>query len=160
MPELRTTTLIQTLVRRGETISCAESITGGLLASELIAPTGASEVMLGGVVAYATEAKQNILGVSEQTIATHGTVSRQTALALAHGAQRVFGSKWALATTGVAGPGEHEGHPAGTVYVGLVGPGRDHGIERVEKHLITGGRNEVRAFCAQLAIELLATALD
>lgn len=158
--ELRTTTLIQTLVRRGETISCAESITGGLLASDLIAPTGASEVMLGGVVAYATAAKESILSVRAHTIATHGTVSSETAIEMARGAQRIFESDWALATTGVAGPGEHEGHPAGTVYIALIGPNTEEEVERTEKHLVTGGRNEVRLVCAQLAVELLASALD
>lgn len=160
MSELRTTSLIQTLVRRGESISCAESITGGLLASQLITPTGASEVMAGGIVAYATESKIDILGVQAKTIEAHGTVSSQTALEMAHRVRALFETSWGISTTGVAGPGTHEGHEAGTVFIALVGPGDGETTERVEKHLVPGSRNEVRASSAKLAIEMLALALD
>lgn len=160
MPELRTTSLIQTLVRRRESVSCAESLTGGQLASELIGPTGASEVMLGGIVAYATSAKEELLKVDSETIAAHGTVSRQTALAMAAGARQAFGSTWALATTGVAGPGSHEGHPAGTVFVALVGQPAGGGVELVKKHHLSGNRDEVRRMATQVAIELLAEGLE
>jgi len=158
--ELRTTPLIQTLVRRSESVSCAESLTGGLVASELITPTGASEVVRGGIVAYATEAKLEVLKVPQAVISAHGTVSEETVLAMARAAQRLFDSTWALATTGVAGPGELEGYEAGMVFIGLIGYGGAGEVSRVERHVFPGSRDEVRRAATRAAVELLALELD
>jgi PncC family amidohydrolase len=111
------------LQERGETVATAESLTGGRLAAALTAVPGASRSYLGGVVAYATAVKEGLLGVPEALVAQHGVISAECALAMARGAAAVTGATWAVATTGVAGPDRQEGHPPGTVHVGLVGPG-------------------------------------
>jgi nicotinamide-nucleotide amidase len=111
------------LREREQTVATAESLTGGRLAAALTAVPGASRSYVGGVVAYATSVKEVLLGVPEALVARHGVVSAECALAMARGAATVTGATWALATTGVAGPDRQEGHPPGTVHVGLVGPG-------------------------------------
>ena len=111
------------LIERGETVSTAESLTGGRLAAELTHAPGASRSYLGGVVAYATSVKQRVLGVPDAVVERHGVISGECALAMARGAAAVTDATWGVSTTGVAGPDEQEGHPPGTVYVGVVGPG-------------------------------------
>lgn len=160
MSELRTTALIQTLVRRAESISCAESLTGGLVTAELIRPTGASEVVKGGLVAYATEIKLRLLGVPSDVISDHGTVSAQTALAMARGVSQMFDSTWGLATTGVAGPGDHEGKPAGTVFIALTRGCGDSETSDVQRHAFSGGRDEVRRATSVEAVNMVALMLD
>ena len=114
--------LLRALEGRGATLATAESLTGGRLASRITAVPGASRVYVGGVVAYATELKRELLGVPDDVIATHGVVSAQCARAMAAGVRTRLNATYALATTGVAGPDRQEGHPAGTVYVGVAGP--------------------------------------
>ena len=84
---------------------------------------GASRVYRGGVVAYATEVKQQLLGVPPDLVARHGVVSAECARAMAEGARAALGADWAVSTTGVAGPDQQEGKPVGTVFVGVAGPG-------------------------------------
>src|SRR3954471_16795761 len=110
------------LLERGETVATAESLTGGQLAARLTDAPGASKTYLGGVVAYATSVKVAVLRVPEALVEEHGVISSECALAMARGAVGVTGATWGIATTGVAGPDEQEGHPPGTVHVGLVGP--------------------------------------
>ena len=111
------------LRERSATVATAESLTGGRLAAALTAVPGASQTYVGGVVAYATSMKQDVLGVSRELLATHGVVSSECALAMARGVAAVTGAAYAVSTTGVAGPDPQDGHPPGTVHVGLVGPG-------------------------------------
>jgi nicotinamide-nucleotide amidase len=111
------------LQEREETVATAESLTGGRLAAALTAVPGASRSYVGGVVAYATSVKEELLGVSPALVEQHGVISAECALAMARGAAGVTGASWGIGTTGVAGPDRQEGHPAGTVHVGLVGPG-------------------------------------
>ena len=111
------------LVERGENVATAESLTGGRLASALTEAPGASKSYLGGVVAYATSVKQEVLGVPATLVEQHGVISAECALAMARGAVALTGAVWGIGTTGVAGPDPQEGHPPGTVHVGLVGPG-------------------------------------
>jgi nicotinamide-nucleotide amidase len=106
----------------GETVATAESLTGGRLAAALTGTAGASDVYVGGVVTYATELKASLLGVSERIIEEHGVVSSECAQAMAVGVRALTGSTYGVSTTGVAGPSEQEGKPAGTVYVGIAGP--------------------------------------
>ena len=110
------------LRERGSTVATAESLTGGRLAALLTAVPGASATYVGGVVAYATELKVALLEVPASLVEEHGVVSAECARAMAAGARRVLGATYALSTTGVAGPDRQEGHPAGTVFVGLAGP--------------------------------------
>jgi nicotinamide-nucleotide amidase len=114
---------VQRLLRAaGETVATAESLTGGRLAALLTGVPGASDVYVGGVVTYATELKASLLGVSERIIEQHGVVSSECAQAMATGVRALTGATYGVATTGVAGPAEQEGKPAGTVFVGIAGP--------------------------------------
>ncbi|GAA1808548.1 CinA family protein [Nocardioides hankookensis] len=106
----------------GETVATAESLTGGRLAALLTGVPGASDVYVGGVVTYATELKASLLGVPERVIEEHGVVSSECAQAMAAGVRALTGATYGVATTGVAGPAEQEGKPAGTVFVGIAGP--------------------------------------
>ncbi|MDP9239480.1 MAG: CinA family protein [Actinomycetota bacterium] len=103
------------LLRRGETVAVAESLTGGLIAAALTEPAGSSATFRGGLVVYATDLKASLAGVPAELLAEHGTVHEAIALALARGASRVCGTDWGLGITGVAGPQSHGGRPAGTV---------------------------------------------
>ena len=114
--------LLAELHRRGASLATAESLTGGRLAALVTAVAGASRVYRGGVVAYATEVKQQLLGVPADLVARHGVVSAECARAMAEGARAALGATYAVSTTGVAGPDRQEGKPAGTVYVGVAGP--------------------------------------
>ncbi len=145
------------LVLRRQTVSCAESVTGGAVAQELSAAPGASESFVGGVVSYATAVKLEVLGVPADLVEAHGVVSAECAEAMADGVRRLLGTDWAVSTTGVAGPDAQEGKPVGLVYVGLAGPG---GTTSSELHL-AGQRAEVRAAAVAAAvIAVLAAVRD
>jgi nicotinamide-nucleotide amidase len=111
------------LRRRGQTLAVAESCTGGGLGAALAAVPGASEVWLGGVIAYANSVKQGLLGVPAAALASHGAVSDPVAQAMAEGARRATGADWSLAITGVAGPGGGSAEkPVGLVHLAVAGP--------------------------------------
>ena len=111
------------LQKRGQTVSTAESCTGGRIASMLTSVPGASASMWGGVVAYDNSVKQKILGVSSEALAEHGAVSEVVVKAMARGAQKELGTDWAVATSGVAGPsGGTEEKPVGMVWMAVAGP--------------------------------------
>ncbi|HWJ07807.1 MAG TPA: nicotinamide-nucleotide amidohydrolase family protein, partial [Nocardioides sp.] len=114
--------LVDRLVAREATVASAESLTGGRLAARLTEAPGSSRTFLGGVVTYATEAKRGVLDVPEEIVERFGVISEECARAMAEGARRLFGSTYALSTTGVAGPDTQEDKPVGTVFVGLAGP--------------------------------------
>jgi PncC family amidohydrolase len=139
----------------GSTVATAESLTGGRLAVALTDVPGASETYLGGVVAYATELKQSFLGVDERLVEQYGVVSAECAKAMASGVRAVTGATYGLATTGVAGPGEQEGKPAGTVFVGISGPGV---LEAVALEL-AGKRAQVQDRTTRAAFEALEVVL-
>lgn len=107
----------------GSTVATAESLTGGRLAARLTDVPGASETFLGGAVTYATALKTSMLGVAETIVAEHGVVSAECARAMASGVRAATGATYGISTTGVAGPDGQEGKPAGTVFVGIAGPG-------------------------------------
>lgn len=114
------------LLARAQTVSAAESCTGGWVQKLLTDEPGSSRTFLGGVVAYDNRVKMNLLGVPQQVLAEHGAVSAPTAEAMALGVRRALGTTWGLSTTGVAGPdGGTEHKPVGLVFVGLAGP---HGV--------------------------------
>jgi nicotinamide-nucleotide amidase len=115
--------VLEQLRRRGQTLAVAESCTGGGLGATLAAVPGASDVFLGGVIAYANSVKQALLGVPAELLASHGAVSDPVAQAMAEGARRTTGADWALAISGVAGPGGGtEQKPVGLVHIALAGP--------------------------------------
>jgi len=123
-PREAATRLIADLTRRGMTIAVAESLTGGLVVAELVSVPGASAVVRGGVVAYATELKSTLLGVDAELLAARSPVDPEVARQMAEGVRRRLGSDGrpadiGLATTGVAGPEGQGGHPVGEVWLGL-----------------------------------------
>jgi nicotinamide-nucleotide amidase len=147
--------IIALAVERGLTIACAESLTGGAVASALVSVPGASDAVAGGVVAYTIPAKEQVLGVDPAVIAEFGVVSEEVALAMARRACELFGAEVGVGTTGVAGPASHGGKPAGTVCVASVGPGGEHAATAMHK----GDRSAVREAAVADALSMLNIAL-
>ncbi|WP_337061059.1 CinA family protein [Kineococcus sp. G2] len=111
--------VVAALRAAGLTVATAESLTGGLVCAALVDVPGASVVVRGAVVAYATELKASLLGVDGALLARTGPVDAEVARQMALGARARLGADVGLATTGVAGPGPADGHPAGTVFVAV-----------------------------------------
>ncbi len=136
------------LDRRDETVSVAESCTGGLLGARLTDIPGASAYFEFGMVTYAYGTKLTELGVSRELLDEHGAVSAETATAMAQGIRDRSGSTWGLATTGVAGPTGGTVHtPVGTVYIGLAyaAPWDTGGSWAVaERYQFDGSRTEIK----------------
>jgi nicotinamide-nucleotide amidase len=143
------------LLERGETVAVAESLTGGALGAAITAVPGVSATFRGGVIAYATDLKAELLGVDAALLARRGPVDPDVAVAMAAGVRERLGATWGLATTGVAGPDPQDGHRPGAVHVALAGPAGD----RVETLALDGDRAAVRAAAATAALALLRTAL-
>ncbi len=144
------------LAGRGATLATAESLTGGGIAERVTRIPGASRYFRGGVVAYVDEAKRDLLGVAPETLRERGPVSRETALEMARGARRLFGSTWALSATGYAGPeGGGPDRPPGTTILGLAGPG----VETIRELNFPGTREVVRERSCRSALDMLRRAL-
>jgi PncC family amidohydrolase len=140
------------------TIALAESCTGGLLAKRLTDPPGASEYVLGGIVAYSNEVKVAQAGVNPALIERHGAVSEQVAKALAHGARERFGADVGVGVTGIAGPGGgSEEKPVGLVWLSVVYGAADAGLTRSVR--LPGGRADVRERASTVAMHLLRRVL-
>ena len=121
--------VLERLRQRGETLAVAESCSGGGLGAALTAVPGASDVFLGGVIAYANAVKEGLLGVPPELLAEHGAVSDPVAIAMAEGVRHRIGSDWALSLTGIAGPGGGSAaKPVGLVHLGLAGPTGSRGV--------------------------------
>lgn len=147
--------IIELALGRRATLATAESLTGGLLGAALTAVPGSSQVYRGGVIAYATDVKATLLGVDEQLLTRAGPVDADVARAMAEGAARRFAATYAVATTGVAGPGPQAGLPPGRVHVAVAHPrGTDH--RRLD---LIGDRPVVRAATVVAALRLLDAAL-
>ena len=115
--------VLEQLRKQQQTLSVAESCTGGGLGAELTAIPGSSDVLLGGVIAYSNALKQRLLGVSAELLEQFGAVSDPVAQAMAEGSRRVTGSDWSMAVTGIAGPGGGSAEkPVGLVYIAVAGP--------------------------------------
>jgi nicotinamide-nucleotide amidase len=152
--------LVGRLIDRGWSVSVAESLTGGLVVSSLVAVPGASAAVRGGIVAYATPLKHSLLGVDAALLAAEGAVHPDVARQMAEGvraAAAVDGSAAdvGIATTGVAGPTPQDGRPVGTVYVAVATPDGT----RVRSLMLGGSRAQVRsaATAAALALALECT---
>ncbi len=114
--------IVEHLKERGETVAVAESLTAGGVGHALTTVPGASSVFLGGMISYTSEVKVNFLGVSPKTIEQYSVVSEEVANEMAAGVLEKFGSTWAIATTGIAGPGDYMGIREGTVWIAICGP--------------------------------------
>lgn len=147
--------VIDLLRSRGATVAVAESLTGGLVCAALVGVPGASDVVRGGVVAYAPEVKTGLLGVDAVLVAAHGTVDAEVAEAMAVRVRVVCGATYGLATTGVAGPDASEGKPPGTVHIACAGP------SGVVSQLVqlTGDRDHIRHGAVAAALSLLVATL-
>lgn len=137
-------------------VGTAESLTGGLVCAALTSVPGASTVVRGGVVAYASEVKANVLGVDRDLLVREGAVCEPVAAQLADGIRRVLTCAVGVSTTGVAGPDPADGSPVGTVFVGASGPWGTH----VEQLALTGDREEIRAGSVLAVLDLLCRALS
>ena len=150
------------LIERGVTVATAESCTGGWIAKRLSDCGGSSAYLVGAVVAYQNEIKERVLGVDHAAIAAHGAVSEVVCRQMALGARRLFGSDYALAVTGIAGPsGASDTKPVGLVYIGLAGPpsalDENANVPRVliDRKEYRGDREMVRRQSVLRALDLL-----
>jgi len=149
------TTIIETLKARGETVSVAESLTGGGLGHALTQVPGASEVFIGGIIAYTSDVKVNFLGVPRALIDEFSVVSEEVAVAMANGAREKIGTTWAISTTGIAGPGDYMAIREGTVWIAISGP-----INQTLLLTLDGGRDGVRQGAISSAIGNFARILS
>ncbi|QEE61661.1 CinA family protein [Salinibacterium sp. dk2585] len=145
--------LVELLIERRLTIAIAESLTGGLVVSDLIATPGASATVLGGVVAYNTELKRSVLGVDASILNVHGAVHPDVAGQMASLVRDVLAvdgvpADIGVSTTGVAGPDWQDGRQPGTVFIG-VAIGSDL---RVSSHEFEGDRDAIRRQAADAAV--------
>jgi nicotinamide-nucleotide amidase len=140
------------LARQGKTLALAESCTGGLIANRITNVPGASGIFPGGIVAYSNEAKRKFLGVRAGTLARHGAVSGAVAREMAEGARKKFGADFAIAVTGIAGPGGGtKRKPVGTVFIALAGEGET----AAERRLNSLGREKFKQATADQALKML-----
>jgi nicotinamide-nucleotide amidase len=140
------------LVRRRLTLAVAESCTGGLVGHRLTSVPGSSTFFERGVIVYSNRAKQDLLGVPEEVLRTHGAVSAPCAEAMVRGVCARAGTPCGLSITGIAGPdGGSAAKPVGTVFIGVAVP---DGVE-TRRFLFTGGRAAVKALSAQMALDML-----
>ena len=145
-------TCLQILEARGQSLGTAESLTAGLVSATLAAVPGASNVLRGGVTAYAVDVKTGLLGVDAEVLATHGVYSCACAEQMARRARAVLTCDWGVATTGVAGPDPDDGHPAGEVYVAVAGP---DGTLTSQALQLDGDRQQLRADTVAAVLTLL-----
>lgn len=152
--------VVAALTRRGATIAIAESLTGGLVVAELVTVPGASAVVMGGVVAYATELKARLLGVDEVLLAANGAVDAEVARQMARGVRERLGrgeepATIGVATTGVAGPEPQDGEPPGTVFLGIATAAG----ERSRRLSLEGDRESIRRIVVSEALRAVLEAL-
>ncbi|MFC7072046.1 CinA family protein [Halovenus rubra] len=143
-----------------ETLALAESCTGGLLASTVTDVPGSSDYFDRSTVTYSNDAKQELLGVSRESLDSHGAVSSPVAIEMAQGIRDTAGTTWGVSTTGIAGPGGGtEEKPVGTVYIGVAygGPwGSESSGARARRYEFEGDRGDCKSqFVAQALADLL-----
>ena len=140
------------LIKNKLTISTAESCTGGMVGAKLIGFPGISEVYLEGAITYSNESKINRLGVKEETLLKYGAVSEETAREMANGIARESGSRIAISTTGLAGPGGGSTEkPVGLVYIGIYLDGETI----IRKFNFSGERNKIRKDATVASLNML-----
>ena len=150
--ETLVTKVANLLLAQGKRLAVAESCTGGMLGKLITDLPGSSNYFWGGVNSYSNEAKQLLLGVSEETLSSYGAVSRETAREMAQGIRKLSGTDFALSITGNAGPGGGSSDkPVGIVYIGMA---HANGCEVKELRFV-GGRDAIRMISAKSALDLL-----
>ncbi|MFC7329571.1 CinA family protein [Marinactinospora rubrisoli] len=140
------------LAARSATVATAESLTGGMIGAVLTSVAGASATFRGGVIAYATQAKAELLGVRPALLAEHGAVHPDVAHYMAVGARRALVATYGLAVTGVAGPEPQDGRPVGTVFVGVAGPDDQVTVRELR---LAGDRAGIRGATVEEALRTL-----
>lgn len=144
--------VVRLLAKHKLTLATAESCTGGLVAHRITNVPGASKIFMGGIVAYSNEAKGKFLGVLAKTLARHGAVSEAVAREMAGGARKRFGTDFAIAITGIAGPsGGTKSKPVGTVFIALA----DEGETVIERKLNLFSREKFKRAAANQALKIL-----
>lgn len=165
--------LIQVLLDRKQTVSFAESCTGGQLSALMTENPGVSAIYKGSVVSYANEAKVELLGVGHDSLHRMGAVSEIVARQMAQGVCHRFHTDWGVSITGVAGPsGGSQDKPVGTVWIAVAGPKLDSSkksreethndlaeIKEVKKYLFDGDRKQIQGQAVSAAQSLLLAAL-
>lgn len=147
--------IVEILKSQGATVSVVESLTGGGVGFALTQIPGSSEIFLGGVISYTSEVKVRELGVLQSTIDEFSVVSEEVAREMAQGVMKKFGTTWAIATTGIAGPGDYKGIREGTVWIAICGPTNQ------TLHLtLDSGRDGVRQGAISSAIGTFARILS
>ncbi len=145
-------TVVRLLVKQKQTLALAESCTGGFIANRITNVPGASEIFINGIVTYSNESKQRLLGVREETLAQHGAVSEATVREMAEGARQKSKTDFALAVTGIAGPGGGtEEKPVGTVFIALATSEKT----TVQHHVFQYDRETFKFVTSQTALDLL-----
>jgi nicotinamide-nucleotide amidase len=148
--------IVRLLTERKKTLVLAESCTGGYIANRITNVSGASAVLLGGLVTYSNEAKQQFLGVRAETLEQQGAVSESVAREMAAGARRQTGADYALAVTGIAGPdGGTPGKPVGTVFIALAAGHHTFVLNPINRY----ERETFKYVTSQQALELLRRTL-
>lgn len=143
--------VVSLLAEAGLTVAVAESLSGGALTARLVDVPGASAVLRGGVVAYATDLKARLLGVDQGLLDDEGPVGPRVAVQMAEGVRTRLGADLGVSTTGVAGPAPQSGHDPGTLHVALAGA--EGATER--SAWVAGPRAQVRRAAVDLALRLL-----
>ncbi|WP_426986837.1 CinA family protein [Pseudarthrobacter sp. Y6] len=146
---------VKKALESGRTVATAESLTAGMVSAVLADTAGASGMLQGGVVAYQNSVKVDVLGVPAELLAAAGSVDGAVAAAMAAGARTALRADIGVATTGVAGPEEHDGKAVGTVFIGVATAA---GASYVE-YGFTGNRAEIRGQACGAALEGLIAAL-
>jgi nicotinamide-nucleotide amidase len=146
--------LLDRMAAHGDSVAVAESLTGGLVLAALTDVPGASRVVRGGIVAYATDVKSRLVGVDRDLLERVGAVHPDVAGALAQGVRARFDTTFGVGTTGVAGPDPQDGRPVGEVHVAVSGP--DGVVVRSLSVDPAAGRHGVRAAAVAAAVALLA----
>lgn len=145
--------VVAALTQRGLTLALAESCTGGLIGSLVTDAPGSSACFLGAIVPYSNASKEALLGVPKQTMVQHGSVSAETALAMALGVRERFGADIGVGVTGITGPGGGTAEkPVGLVHIAAVGP---DGAVLQKRFVWDGGRIENKRHSAMAALELV-----
>lgn len=161
--------VIAAATERSLTVATCESLTAGLVAASLADVPGASAVLRGGLVTYATGLKHSLAGVDADLLSERGAVDPDVALQMARGAAQVCDADFGVSCTGVAGPDPQDGKPVGRVYIGLweagggsagdAGAGDGEGRGRVERFDFSGSRAQIRSQVVDACLELLAAAV-